>query len=248
MRVILLGTTGYHPNDRRQTACIMLPELGVLLDAGTAMYRARRFLETTDLDIFLTHAHLDHVVGLTYLSDVLYEKHVRRVTVHAEPDKLAAIEEHLFAKPIFPASPPCEFRPLAARISLPGGFAISHFPLKHPGGTVGYRIDGPRTSLAYVTDTTAAASEPYVEQIRGVDLLIHECYFPDSMKALADKTGHSCLTPVAEVARDAGVGRLVLVHINPLFENDDMLDIGAARAIFPATEIGVDGMTIEIGS
>ncbi|GAF80320.1 unnamed protein product, partial [marine sediment metagenome] len=71
MKIILLGTTGYHPNDRRHTPCMVLPECGVLLDAGTAMFRAGRYLETPDVDIFLTHAHIDHVIGLTYLFDIV---------------------------------------------------------------------------------------------------------------------------------------------------------------------------------
>ena len=246
MKLILLGTTGYHPNDRRHTACMMLPELGVVLDAGTAMYRVRDHLATDELDIFLTHAHLDHVVGLTYLFDIIHEKNVRRVSVHATADKLSAIEKHLFAKTIFPATPPCEFRPLAATVDLPSGCTLTHFPLAHPGGAVGYRIDCPGSSLAYVTDTTASASEPYVEQIQGADVLIHECYFPDSMQDLAKKTGHSWTTAVAEVARAANVGRLVLVHINPLFESDDVLEVDRARSIFPRTEIGHDGMQLEV--
>ena len=56
MKIILLGTTGYHPNDRRHTPCMLIPEHGVMLDAGTGMYRAERFLQTPELDIFLTHA------------------------------------------------------------------------------------------------------------------------------------------------------------------------------------------------
>ena len=79
MKLVLLGTTGYHPNDRRQTACLMIPELGIVLDAGTAMYRVRDRIETPELDIYLTHAHLDHVIGLTFLFDVLHEKNVRVV-------------------------------------------------------------------------------------------------------------------------------------------------------------------------
>ena len=71
MRLILLGTTGYHPNDRRHTPCLLLPECGVMLDAGTATYRAGEYLTGPELDIFLTHAHLDHVVGLTYLFSVM---------------------------------------------------------------------------------------------------------------------------------------------------------------------------------
>ena len=84
MKLLLLGTTGYHPNDRRQTACMMLPDIGVLLDAGSAMYRVREYLTTDTLDIFLTHAHLDHVFGLTFLFDVLQGHEMKRVTVHAQ--------------------------------------------------------------------------------------------------------------------------------------------------------------------
>ena len=104
MKLVLLGTTGYHPNDERQTACFMLPELGIVLDAGTAMYRVRDHLVTPELDIFLTHAHLDHVIGLTYLFDVVQGKDIRRVTVHGAPEKLAAVRTHLFAEPLFPVA------------------------------------------------------------------------------------------------------------------------------------------------
>ncbi len=67
MLLNLLGTTGYHPNERRQTACFMLPELGIVLDAGTGMFRVHDHLQTDTLDIFLSHAHLDHILGLTFL-------------------------------------------------------------------------------------------------------------------------------------------------------------------------------------
>ncbi len=245
MKLILLGTTGYHPNDRRHTPCMMLPEAGVVLDAGTAMFRVRDHLATATLDIFLTHAHLDHVVGLTFLLEIVYRKRVDRIVVHGREEKLQAIAEHLFSEHIFPVDPPFEMRPLADEVSLAGGGRLTHFPLEHPGGALGFRLDWPESSMAYVTDTTARADAPYIEQIRGVDLLLHECYFSDADKDLAELTGHSCISPVAEVARAADVGRLVLVHINPLVTDDSTIGLDVAKAIFPATEIGVDGMELE---
>ncbi len=245
MKLLLLGTTGYHPNDRRHTACMMLPELGVVFDAGSAMFRVGKHLTTDSLDIFLTHAHLDHVVGLTYMFDILHEHPLQRVSVHGEQAKLDAIRKHLFSDLLFPVEPPFEMQALQPEISLSDGAVLTHFPLKHPGGSVGYRIDWPDRSLAYVTDTVAAADADYVEKIRGVDLLIHECYFTDEMAEQAELTGHSCLTPVSQVAAAAGVGRMVLVHINPLLTSDDALDLSAARKIFKNMEIGVDCMELE---
>lgn len=245
MKLHLLGTTGYHPSERRHTACLMLPELGIVLDAGTGLFRVRDRLATSTLDIFLTHAHLDHVVGLTYLFDVLFEKSVERVTVHGEAEKLAAVEEHLFCEPLFPVSPPCDFRPLTADHPLPDGGHLTSFPLDHPGGSRGFRLDWPGHSMAYVTDTTARADADYVEKIRGVDLLVHECYFADDRSVWAAKTGHSCTTPVAEVARACGAGRLILVHVNPLDDFNDPVQIDVARAIFPEVQYGEDGMIVE---
>lgn len=245
MKLLLLGTTGYHPNDRRETACFMLPELGIVLDAGTGMYRVRDHLATDHLDIFLTHAHLDHIFGITFLFDILHGKQLDYVHVHGEAAKLDAIAQHMFAEPLFPVKPPFEYRPLKRETKLPNKGKLTHFPLVHPGGSIGYRLDWPEASLAYVTDTTADPNAAYVEKIRNVDVLIHECYFPDGEEEMAKITGHSCITPVAEVAAAADVGLLLLVHVNPLLLDDDPFNLKAARKIFPAIEIGEDLTSIE---
>ena len=244
MKLILLGTTGYHPNEKRHTPCFMLPEVGVVLDAGTGMFRVGPLVETATLDIFLTHAHLDHVVGLTFFFEFLRHRPVDRTRVFGQKEKLAAIREHLFSTHIFPVEPPMEFCPLPEAVPLAREGLLTHFPLEHPGGAVGYRLDWPGHSMAYVTDTTAAADAAYVEKIRGVDILVHECYFPDSMRETAVLTGHSHTTPVAEVARAAGVGRLILVHTNPGDPSDDPIGLPVARAVFEKTEIGRDGMEV----
>jgi ribonuclease Z len=225
---------------------MLLPECGVMLDAGTAVYRAADYLESSELTILLTHAHLDHVVGLTYLFNVVRVHPLDRIVVRSRAEYLAAIDEHLFSDALFPKKPPMEFLPLGdPEEALPCGARMTHFPLEHPGGSLGYRLDWPGHAMAYVTDTTADADADYVHRIRGVDLLVHECYFADEMADWAKRIGHSWTTAVAQVARSAGVGRLILVHVNPLATDDDPIGVDAARAIFPRTEIGEDRMELE---
>jgi ribonuclease Z len=245
MKLVLLGTAGYHPNDHRHTACLMLPEVGVVLDAGTGIYRVRDYLATDRLDIFLTHAHLDHVVGLTYLLDIVPKEMFDRITVHGEATTLAAIQQHLFAEAIFPVTPPFSFEPLDTSCPLPGGGRLTHFPLQHPGGSVGFRLDWPGRSLAYVTDTTASPDAPYVEHIRGARLLVHEAYFADDAGGLPALTGHSSLLSVAEVAARAQVGRLVLVHVGPQQGGQESFALEAARRLFQDTQIGDDRLELD---
>jgi ribonuclease Z len=245
MKLLLLGTSGYHPIERRQTACLMLPEVGIVLDAGTGFFRVRKHLQTATLDILITHAHLDHIAGLTFLLSTVWQKPLERITVHGTADKLAAVREHLLNEQLFPAPLPCKWQPLTSGPLSLGDARVTHFPVIHPGGAVGYRLDWQERSLAYVTDTTASPDADYVSHLGGVDLLVHECNFRDGQAEWAIKTGHSCTTPVAQVAAKAGVKRLVLVHLDPLDESDDPVDLASARRVFPATELGCDEMAID---
>jgi ribonuclease Z len=245
MKLILLGTGGYFANDLRHTACLMLPEVGVVLDAGSGMFRVADHLATDGLDIFLSHAHLDHIIGLTYLLGTLSEEVQRRTIVHGNAAKLDAIRSHLFSEPLFPIEPVFSFAPLAGEVALKEGGKLSYFPLKHPGSSLGYRLDWPSGSLAYVTDTTAAADAAYIEQIRGVSVLVHESYFADGSHEMAKVTGHSCLSDVAKVAAAADVGLLVLVHVNPNLRSDADLDLRPAQKLFKNTLLGTDRMEIE---
>jgi ribonuclease Z len=244
MKLVLLGTGGYYPTSYRHTACAMLPEVGIVLDAGTGLSYLRDFLSTDRLDIFLTHAHLDHIAGLTYLINLVPADVLARTTVRGEAAKLAAVREHLFAELIFPVAPTFTFAPLTGPTALPAGGQLTYFALQHPGGSIGYRLDWPGHSMAYVTDTTAKPNAHYVAQIRGIDVLLHECNFPDDADNRPTITGHSSLQAVAEVAAAAQVGRLVLVHADPQIL-DSAFDFDAARRIFPHLEFASDRMEVD---
>ena len=245
MKLALLGTTGYHPNELRHTSCYMLPEQGIILDAGTGLFRLPNYLQTDTLDVFLSHAHLDHVVGLTYLLGILHGREMQRVTVHGEAEKLQAVQEHIYSPLIFPVLPDWEFRPLPDGPFKCGETQVSWFPLDHPGGTVGYRFDWADRSLAYVTDTTAKRDAGYIKAIEGVSLLLHECNFPDSLSDSAEPTGHSSTSEVARLAAAARVKRLLLTHLLPQVAEVDPVGLPDARAIFPATNLAEDEMVLD---
>ena len=242
----LLGTGGYHPSEERHTACYMLAEAGVVLDAGTGFFRVRDLLRTKHLDVFLSHPHLDHCMGLTFLLDVLFQKGVERVTLHGLAEHLVTVRDVLHHPSVFPVPFRYELRALDATTAS-GEWKVRFRQQAHPGASVGYRFDGPTGSFAYVTDLTANPGDAeQVEFVRGVDLLIHECNFHDGMQALADLTGHSTPTNVATVAKLAGAKRLVLIHVTPIGSAEEIARIvDEARAVFPTAELATDRAVLE---
>lgn len=226
----------------------MLPEIGVVLDAGTGMFRVRDLIQTETLDIFLSHVHLDHCIGLTFLYDVLLDKNLDRVTVHVDPSKIDDLKNHLYASALFPVQPNFEIKPIQAgeKLILNDGSELETFPLIHPGGCLGFRINWSDRNMAYVTDTTACPDATYLENLKGVNTLVHECYFADGHEDLAATTGHSCLTPVAKVAAKVEADSLYLVHINPLDESDEPLDLGTIESIYRGAVVASDHMVVDV--
>ncbi len=228
----------------------MVPEAGLVLDAGTGAFRIPRHLATRELDVFLSHGHLDHVVGLTYLLAPLAMKQLEAVRIHGTAVVLAAVREHLFSTALFPVLPDFDFRPLDGAPVQVGPLTVTSQALPgHPGSSMAYRVtttggEGSPRSLAYVTDTIA--DDSYADFVRGADLLVHECYFPDALEDWAMKTGHSTTSRVLRTAARAAVGRLVLVHVDPRSTGDDPLGLADAGELFPAVEVARDGLELVI--
>ena len=231
MRLHCLGTVGYHPNPSRHTSCYFLPESGILLDAGSGLFRLAESIETNTLDILLSHAHLDHTVGLTYLLDVLYQRPVDRLRIWGESDKIAAVRDHLFHDLLFPAQLDAEWMPIdkCAEFQI-GDVQVAWRGQQHPGGSVAYRLDWPsQKRLVYATDTTGDTSDQHAQWSAGADLLMHECYFRDEASDWAQTTGHCWAERVSEVTVASKPKKLLLTHINPLENSDDPIDVESIR-------------------
>jgi ribonuclease Z len=246
MQVEFLGTAGYHPTETRHTSCVVVPELGLVFDAGTGLFRATRKLAGRDVTLFISHAHLDHISGLTYLLVPLLRGQIASARVVTAPEYHAAIREHLFAKAVFPILPECDWATLSETVALANGWSVASRRLtRHEGGSTAFRLDDPTGArrLAVVTDVTC--DDSYLDFIAGSQVLIHECNFPDELAQWAEPTGHSHLTPVCELARRAGVGQLWLTHFDPLLDDRMPVNLAVGRAIFPQTYLAMDGVTFE---
>jgi ribonuclease Z len=102
----------------------------------------------------------------------------------------------------------------------------------------------PGLSLVYATDTRPA---PAVRDLaRGADLFICEATFGnDEDQPRAVETKHMTFAETAQLARDAGVRRLVLTHFSPALRDPEEHRPNAAR-IFPDVIVGHDGLRLTL--
>ena len=258
-RLLPLGTNGYFPSAGRQTMAFLVaaPGVALLLDGGSGLARldepaARELLAGVErVDLLLSHFHLDHVVGISYLPALLAGHRLRIFApdvalVPAGGDAL----ERLLSPPLFPL--PLARWPIPVEVVRYGAPALAIGPFQvrlraqqHPGGSVGFRIDD---LLAYVTDSIVDPRT--VDLVRGVGMLLHEVWLDDAEAARSDpKTaGHSSATAVAELARQAGVGRLVPVHHHPRRDAAALARMAAAMAPVAGcpVELPVEGRPLEL--
>ena len=94
MKLTILGCSG-GIGSGRHTTCLQVDD-DILIDAGTGI-TTLSFEQLLAIDhVFITHSHLDHVLGLPLLLDAVGEQRSTPVVVHALPEVLDILSTDLF--------------------------------------------------------------------------------------------------------------------------------------------------------
>jgi ribonuclease Z len=103
-----------------------------------------------------------------------------------------------------------------------------------------------RRGLKVTYTTDSRPTDSIVENAKGSDLFICEgMYGENDKECKAKENRHMTFEEAAKMAKSADVGQMWLTHFSPsLVRPKDYID--KARKIFPKTELGSDGKTIEL--
>jgi phosphoribosyl 1,2-cyclic phosphodiesterase len=231
------GNLGYGGN----TPCLEIrgaENQVVIFDAGTGIRNLGEALfaefegRPLSLNVFLTHYHWDHIQGLPFFR-LLYQAGTE-ITFHAA-GRLGPIHERLHGQmkaPYFPV----DFESVAARVRFVeldegsvhrvGSLRVIPFPMHHPQGAVGYRIEAPQGVIVYASDLEPGDSKldrVVREASEGARTLVYDAQFTPEEYLAHQGWGHSHWGEAVAVARDARVQQLVLFHHDP-FHDDRALD------------------------
>ena len=229
----------------------------IILDAGTGMRELGRSLlgrangAPIKGDIFLTHAHWDHIQGIPFFGPIFQRgNHFTIWGSHSLETSIDRIVRDQMNPVVFPVT----FEELDATIDFSAidetkqqrqGFEVSAYPVRHPGGALGYRFtdtsDGGH-SLVYISDNELGSGGKYetpvgwrsnlVNFVKGAKVLIHDTTYTADEYDHYRGWGHSTYDDALSLAIESEVEQLVLFHHKPE-RSDEELDqrVEACREI-----------------
>jgi len=216
-RVVLLGTAAAVPSPAHGVTSFAVEGEGgfFLVDCGDSLIPR---LECAGLSVhllralILTHFHPDHVAGVPLLLVNLWLLGRKAsLPVFGLPDTLERLWQMMDLFRWNRWEGMYEVQPAAVSSSTTVtedmGLRVSAAPVEHLVPTIGLRFDDLGTGGAIACSSDTSPCPALAGLAQGVDVLLHEASGPNP--------GHSSAAQAGEIARQAGAGRLVLVHYPP---------------------------------
>jgi ribonuclease BN (tRNA processing enzyme) len=245
MKIVFLGTNGWFDSETGNTVCILVEtqEHYLILDAGNGFHKIDRFIKSTKpIWLFLSHLHLDHVVGLHIMNKFSFSQGIDAYGPPGTKKHLRTLIRQPFTANLPALNTPLRIHDLGS--DPPPAFLLEWKKLVHVSPCYGYRFQLEDKILSYCTDTGPCRNLSLLA--READLLITECAYKGNENY---KWPHLNPLLAAQVAREAGARKLALIHFDASLYTtlQDRREAQArARGIFKNTVAVRDDQVIEL--
>ena len=244
MKIRVLGCSGAIARGCKTTS--FLVDHDMLIDAGTGVGDLTREEMLRIEDLFLTHAHLDHIAYLPLMLDTIAASRVGRpLRVHALPHTLLALHQHVFNDVIWPDftrlptpdTPLLTFHELhTGEVRQCKGRTVEALPAVHSIPAVGYAVRGPEPGApwwAFTGDTERNLA--LWQRINQLDVhsLFIETAFSNRESELAQLSRHLSPHTLAQELAHIAPGRrypIFITHTKPSETDVILSEITQLRA------------------
>ena len=177
---------------------------GIVFDAGSITGVLNEKAQLKIKNIFITHAHFDHIRSIPFLADnITVGENKHEITIISISPVVKTIKRHLFNSSVWPDFTiiPNPDNAIINFIELKAGksikindYVITPYKVNHTVPAVGYLVEDKKERRFFYTGDTGPSHETW-EKIgdKQIHCLIIDVSFPNSMEEMALKTGH--LTP-----------------------------------------------------
>ncbi len=236
MRIEILGCSGGIGAGLRTTS--LLIDDVILIDCGTGVGDLGPGALSKIRHVFLTHAHLDHIAALPLMIDTLFARLMRQpLTVYCQLATYRSLKRHIFNSEIWPdffelptgATPVITYRQVSNGESIQVcGLCIEPIKVNHSVPGLAYRVEGQNeTAFAFSGDTSTNDSLwSALNRHHRLDLLLVECAFPETERALSLVSSHYCPSLLAEdLLKLNSRPRVCISHLKPGAEQVTMNEL-----------------------
>jgi phosphoribosyl 1,2-cyclic phosphodiesterase len=264
LQVTFLGVRGSRPTPVANnlefggnTSCLQIRsrrDTRLLIDAGSGISDADVPGGCDRFDLLITHFHADHIHGLPFFPPLFTTGRHLTIRSGSTPDAAREALEAQISRPYFPAEEfvlaTRAYEQVDHRPFTLGDVTVHSFPLNHPQGAWGYRLESEGAVIVHASDVEHG--HPQLDSVlrdyaRGADILIYDAQYTEAEYRAKRGWGHSTWMEATRVARDAGVTQLVLFHHDPAHDDDTMRGIVAeAREHFENTDAAREGRTLTV--
>lgn len=235
MKIRVLGVYGSEGQGQRPSAFLVNDR--VLVDAGTVP-GALAVEEQREIEhALLSHAHLDHVVGLAFLVDTFAITASRRPVIATSIAPVVDdLRKHAFNDSLWPdfTTIPTRQAAVLGYWTLPadvesrvGELWVTPIPVNHTVPAVGFLIHDGESGFVYSGDTGPTDRIwQTARELRGLKAIIVETAFPNRLDGLARASKH--LTPALlakEMKKMPGDLPLWIYHIKPHFFDETVEEL-----------------------
>ena len=244
------------------TSCVELrPARGgvIVLDGGTGVHPLGRALAAegvSHVDFLLTHMHLDHVEGMGFFAPFFVEGCT--ITIWGPRPTGMSLRDHIAAylsPPLFPLpfdqfGSHVEFVEIGDESWELDGVQVRSARVKHPGNTVGYRLEEDDRVFTFIPDNEPALQrDSGLVLAEGADVLFHDAQFTEEEYRTRVGWGHSALPDFVAFAQAAAPRRTVMFHHDP--DHDDEQLESMLREAYDlldtdAVELGREGLELDL--
>lgn len=215
------------------TSCVEVDfgnQHSLFLDAGTGIRAATANRHFSQITLFLSHFHWDHIQGIPFIS-ALNDPRTKIRIISGYPDTKERLghlfDERFHPVPLSEYEDQIEFTDISVGEKYPiEGIHLEIAELNHPGKSYALKLYSPQASFIYATDSDYdPIPESASKLLQACDYAIVDSQYLVGDSLLKAHYGHSSFQKAIDICAEHQVRNCYLYHYDPFYGDSELTQV-----------------------